>query len=338
MDHHNVQNQNMRLVLSTDAKPRLKWTPELHQRFTEAINQLGGPEKATPKSLMRVMGIPGLTLYHLKSHLQKYRLGKSQQLETCSDNKQQGYREIHSSENHCSKEISSTGTQNQMPENLKISQALQMQMDVQRKLYEQIEVQRHLQLRIEAQGKYLQSVLTKAQEALARYSSSTVGVELAKAELSQLVSTINNACPSSPISELTETRGLSLNCGERKQDRGTMCSLESSLTSSESSGTKEEAENPQKSNSVSVELPLMIIHPEDKASKGDSSDGASGRKRSAALDSDGSSVDQPCGKRCDKLRKSELSELLDLNSQYQRDIDSSVKEIDLNSSSSFWGQ
>jgi len=44
MDLQNVQNQSMRLVLSTDAKPRLKWTPELHQRFTEAINQLGGAE------------------------------------------------------------------------------------------------------------------------------------------------------------------------------------------------------------------------------------------------------------------------------------------------------
>lgn len=32
------------LVLSTDAKPRLKWTPELHQRFIEAVNQLGGAE------------------------------------------------------------------------------------------------------------------------------------------------------------------------------------------------------------------------------------------------------------------------------------------------------
>ncbi|RYR64847.1 hypothetical protein Ahy_A03g010881 isoform C [Arachis hypogaea] len=67
----NVQS-SMHLVLSTDAKPRLKWTPELHQRFIEAINQLGGSEKATPKSLMRVMGIPGLTLYHLKSHLQAF--------------------------------------------------------------------------------------------------------------------------------------------------------------------------------------------------------------------------------------------------------------------------
>ncbi|KAL2627816.1 hypothetical protein AAZX31_07G213200 [Glycine max] len=279
---------------------------------------------------MRVMGIPGLTLYHLKSHLQKYRLGKSQPLETCSDNKQQGYCEIQNSDGHFSKEIS-IGTQNQMTESLKIAEALQMQMEVQRKLNEQIEVQKHLQRRIEAQGKYLQSVLTKAHEALARHSSSTTGMELAKAELYQLESIINNACPDSPLSELTETRGLSLNCGERKQDRGTMCSLESSLTSSESSEqhTMDEAENPQKFNGVSVELPLMSIHPEeDKAFKGDTSDG---RKRSAATDSD-HCVDQPCG---NKLRKSEVSEMLDLNCQYQRDIDSSVKEIDLNFSSSF---
>lgn len=32
------------LVLSTDAKPRLKWTPELHERFIEAVDQLGGAD------------------------------------------------------------------------------------------------------------------------------------------------------------------------------------------------------------------------------------------------------------------------------------------------------
>lgn len=47
------QNQSMHLVLSTDAKPRLKWTHELHQRFTDAINQLGGAEsKCDTKSLL----------------------------------------------------------------------------------------------------------------------------------------------------------------------------------------------------------------------------------------------------------------------------------------------
>nr|XP_025623194.1 myb family transcription factor PHL8 [Arachis hypogaea] len=48
---------------------------------------------------------------------------------------------------------------------MQIAEALQMQMEVQKKLYKQIEVgqvQRHLQLKIEAQGKYLQSVLHKA--------------------------------------------------------------------------------------------------------------------------------------------------------------------------------
>lgn len=39
-----LHSQEMSLVLSSDAKPRLKWTPELHQRFIDAVNQLGGGE------------------------------------------------------------------------------------------------------------------------------------------------------------------------------------------------------------------------------------------------------------------------------------------------------
>ncbi|XP_057448210.1 myb family transcription factor PHL8-like isoform X2 [Lotus japonicus] len=336
-----LQNQSVHFVLSTDAKPRLKWTPELHQRFIEATNQLG---EATPKNLMRVMGIPGLTLYHLKSHLQKYRLGKSQVLETCSDSKQEDDydTETKSSDDHCSREIS-FGAQNQNTENLQIAEALQMQMEVQRKLYEQIEVQKHLQLRIEAQGKYLQSVLKKAQEALSGYNNtSPVGIELTKSELSQLVTMINHACPNSPTSELTETRGLSLNCGQRKRDRGTMCSLESSLTSSESSGRREEKQPMEEeigdfknSNTIPLELTLLTVHHEDKASNGDSSSEANGRKRSAATKFDGSSAEQPPGKRCS--RKPKLSEMLDLNSQCESDMDSTSSKtaLDLNCSPNF---
>ncbi|KAL6546931.1 Myb transcription factor ipn2 [Orobanche minor] len=143
------------LVLTTDPKPRLRWTVELHERFVDAVTQLGGPDKATPKTIMRVMGVKGLTLYHLKSHLQKFRLGKQPHKDFITD--------------HSMKDASSLELQrNNASSSGMLGRSMnEMQMEVNRRLHEQLEVQRHLQLRIEAHGKYMQTILEKACQTLA---------------------------------------------------------------------------------------------------------------------------------------------------------------------------
>ncbi|XP_022882001.1 transcription factor HHO3-like [Olea europaea var. sylvestris] len=55
-------------------KARRCWSPELHKRFIQALQELGGSHVATPKQIRDLMNVDGLTNDEVKSHLQKYRL------------------------------------------------------------------------------------------------------------------------------------------------------------------------------------------------------------------------------------------------------------------------
>ncbi|PKA65927.1 Two-component response regulator ARR14 [Apostasia shenzhenica] len=55
-------------------KERRCWSPELHRRFVNALQNLGGAQVATPKQIRELMKVDGLTNDEVKSHLQKYRL------------------------------------------------------------------------------------------------------------------------------------------------------------------------------------------------------------------------------------------------------------------------
>ncbi|CAN4099805.1 unnamed protein product [Withania somnifera] len=186
-------HDNDGVVMTRDPKPRLKWTAKLHEQFVDAVTKLGGPDKATPKSVLKLMGLKGLTLYHLKSHLQKYRLGQQTKKQNSAEaNKENSGDSSGQFSLHSSGPSTSILSMNYMQGEASIAEAVMCQIEVQKRLQEQLQVQQKLQMRIEAQGKYLQAILDKAQKKLPLNMNSPSALEATRACLAAFNSTLSN--------------------------------------------------------------------------------------------------------------------------------------------------
>ncbi|KAH7388166.1 hypothetical protein KP509_16G061900 [Ceratopteris richardii] len=71
----NQSGRASRSMHSSKKKMKVDWTPELHRRFVQAVEQLG-VDKAIPSRILEIMGVENLTRHNIASHLQKYRSHK----------------------------------------------------------------------------------------------------------------------------------------------------------------------------------------------------------------------------------------------------------------------
>ncbi|KAI3472144.1 hypothetical protein Pfo_029632 [Paulownia fortunei] len=152
-------NNSASPAAASSSKARIRWTQDLHDRFVECVNRLGGPDKATPKAILKLMDTEGLTIFHVKSHLQKCFV---------SQNFMPLYLIYFPSSAPAGKAEKKTSPTNasqiDIKNGIQLKEALQLQLDVQRRLHEQLEIQRKLQLRIEEQGKQLKMMFDQQQK------------------------------------------------------------------------------------------------------------------------------------------------------------------------------
>ncbi|KAF3442629.1 hypothetical protein FNV43_RR16545 [Rhamnella rubrinervis] len=126
---------------ASTSKRRIRWTQDLHQRFVECVNYLGGADKATPRAILKLMDSNVLTIFHVKSHLQNYRTAKY----------------IPESTQGKSEKITVTNDTLER-ELIRIKETIQ---HVNMHLQEQLEIQQKLQLMLEEQGKQLKMIFGK---------------------------------------------------------------------------------------------------------------------------------------------------------------------------------
>ncbi|GLT96156.1 hypothetical protein SLE2022_138010 [Rubroshorea leprosula] len=139
-------------------KTRMRWTPDLHEKFINSVNRLGGAEKATPRAILKLMGSNGLTILHVKSHLQKCRYTKCMSKST-KDKKLQNTRDHDETDKHNKIVTHVNMPKLYMKTSMQVIEILHNQQDLQRHLHEQLEIQKNLQQLIEEQGRQLKAML-----------------------------------------------------------------------------------------------------------------------------------------------------------------------------------
>ncbi|KAL1354475.1 two-component response regulator-like APRR2 isoform X2 [Arachis hypogaea] len=95
----NITSPNKAVVLSDTCqnkanrkKLKVDWTPALHKKFVQAVEQLG-IDQAIPSRVLELMKVEGLTRHNVASHLQKYRLHKRQMMPKEEDRRWQNQRD-----------------------------------------------------------------------------------------------------------------------------------------------------------------------------------------------------------------------------------------------------
>ncbi|CAI5473760.1 unnamed protein product [Closterium sp. Yama58-4] len=71
-EHSDMTSKDTSKSPAQKKKPKVDWTPELHRRFVQAVEQLG-VDNAIPSRILELMGVKSLTRHNIASHLQKYR-------------------------------------------------------------------------------------------------------------------------------------------------------------------------------------------------------------------------------------------------------------------------